>query len=46
MCAARISSAGPIVCTPDEAGHCLLHTKLDVPAIDNFLVEKEYSLQG
>ena len=44
----------PIVCTPDEAGRCLLRTKLDAlaimpwahSAIDNFWVEKEYSLQG
>jgi len=44
----------PIVCTPDEAGRCLLRTKMDAlaitpwahSAIGNFLVEKEYRLDG
>ncbi|MEZ4731729.1 MAG: carbamoyltransferase C-terminal domain-containing protein [Caldilineaceae bacterium] len=44
----------PIVCTPDEAGRCLLRTKMDAlaftswahSAIGNFWVEKEVGLAG
>ena len=36
----------PIACTPDEAGRCLLRTKMDALAIGNFLIEKEVTLAG
>jgi carbamoyltransferase len=36
----------PIVCTPEEAISCFVRTKMDALAIGNFLVEKEYRLDG
>lgn len=36
----------PIVCTPEEAVSCFARTKMDALAIGNFLVEKEYRLDG
>lgn len=31
----------PIVCTPEDAWHCFMRTKMDVLVIDSFLVNKE-----